>query len=191
MNVSPGMRQGQTTSANSNPVVVASDQSPIEITGDLASGVVNSGNPIQIGGLATNAQVTSVISGDRVGAQFDVRGKLVTNVDVPRELTDTATIEITSSTAETNFYVTAAGLMADITQLIFSNNSATATVITLRDSVAGPARMIINIPANATIPISFDAAPLRTTTTGSTWTLQCATSIASLYAFANVNLIHF
>lgn len=71
MAYSPKNPNGQATMANSEPVVIASDQSAILTTataaGDIAHDSADSGNPVKIGGVAVSgsASPTSVAAGDR------------------------------------------------------------------------------------------------------------------------------
>lgn len=69
---------GQKTMAGSSPVVIASDQSPVQVVGNVASDAIDSGNPIKIGGVY-NATLPTVGNGDRVDAQFSQYGEVLTS----------------------------------------------------------------------------------------------------------------
>lgn len=66
---------GQATSANSEPVVIASDQSVLPVNGSVASGATDSGNPIKIGGKYNSTQPT-LTDGQRGDAQLTSRGAI-------------------------------------------------------------------------------------------------------------------
>lgn len=75
MNI-PQNANGQATMANSEPVVIASNQSAVPTSGDVAHDTADSGNPVKIGGVAVSgsATPTPVAAGDRVRAIFNQHG---------------------------------------------------------------------------------------------------------------------
>ena len=70
---------GQTTMSASQPVAIASDQSsiPVVATGNVASGVTDSGNPVKVGGVF-NTTLPTLTNGQRSDLQTDNRGNLRT-----------------------------------------------------------------------------------------------------------------
>lgn len=80
----PTLSNGQVGSlqfdSSSNLLVAISGSSSFSISGNVAHDAVDSGNPIKIGGKATDptAMPTAVASGDRVNASFDLYGRLIT-----------------------------------------------------------------------------------------------------------------
>jgi hypothetical protein len=83
----PPNPNGQAPSASSSPVVIASDQSaiPTQAQGNAASGTVDSGNPVKVGGVY-NTSLPSLSTGQRADLQLDATGRLITN---PRALSST------------------------------------------------------------------------------------------------------
>jgi hypothetical protein len=73
---------GQTTMTASLPVVLASDQSALQVVGSVASGGANAGNPIKVGGVFNTTQPT-VTNGQIVDRQSTARGAQIvaTGVD--------------------------------------------------------------------------------------------------------------
>ncbi len=67
---------GQKPMATSLAVVIASDQSVIPAGGNIAHDAVDSGNPVKIGGKASNLTPTSVADSDRVNAHLDLKGNI-------------------------------------------------------------------------------------------------------------------
>lgn len=72
---------GQQTMANSVPVAIASDQSPIEVIGDIAHNTAaGSINPILIGGYGNNTAPGDVTSGNLARAWFMQNGARAVNL---------------------------------------------------------------------------------------------------------------
>lgn len=73
----PPNPNGQALSANSAPVVIASDQSAIAVQsqGDVAAGVSDSGNPVKIGGIY-NTNLPELSNGERGNVQLDTNANL-------------------------------------------------------------------------------------------------------------------
>lgn len=83
MSYIPANPNGQANSANSAPVVLASDQSvvPTQPQGNVASGVTDSGNPVKVG-LVYHATQPTVSDGQRIDAQADSQGNQMVNMAV-------------------------------------------------------------------------------------------------------------
>ena len=118
----------------------------------------------------SDGQVSNIMT-DKMGRQVVVQGHT-------RELVGKQATTITSSTAATTV-VTAGGasVFTDISSLTVTNSSATATTITLSD---GTTPFVYNCPANGGFTIQFNP-PVPATTANTAWTLQCGTSVASVY----------
>lgn len=87
---------GQKTMAGSSPVVIASDQSPIQVVGNVASDDIDSGNPIKVGGVFQNT-LPNVASGDRVDAQFSQYGEALTSErNLYRRISGATTVTVKS-----------------------------------------------------------------------------------------------
>lgn len=187
---------GSTTVATGNGVVgtgvqrvaIASDNTAFSVnataTGNVANGASDSGNPIKIGGKALTTNPTAVSTTQRVDATFDKVGRQVVVNNHVREMRSSQTTTITSSTAETTFITAAgSGVYADIDMLFVSNKSATGTVVTIRDATAGTARYIAWCPAGSGFVLPGTL--FTQTTANNNWTIQCTTSVDSIYVNAN------
>ncbi len=73
---------GQALMAASIPVAIASDQSPVQVVGNAASGAADSGNPVKAGG-KYNAAKPVFVDGNRGDLQIDTRGSLRAYIGVP------------------------------------------------------------------------------------------------------------
>ena len=191
----------QKTMTNSLPVVIASNQTVIPINdnsgsitvdgtitasntaGDVAHDGVDSGNPVKKGLQARQTNPTAVADGDRVNAIGDDLGRQVVVLNQVRDLVTDNNITLTSTTTETTLLSAVASTFLDLTQLVITNSSSTATTITIRDATAGTARMIIDIAANGGAVISF-AVPRPQTTVNNDWTAQSSASVASIHIYA-------
>lgn len=161
--------QGQQTAANSHPVVLASDQSPIAV-----SGTVVTSNPSPV----ANGQANGVIT--------DKIGRLVVVASHARELVVTANVNLTTTTETTLFAAGGAGVFLDLTQLIITNDGSNAVNVTIRDATAGTVRAVfavgkITIPAN--IQANFTP-PWPQTTANNNWTVQLSASVSTVHIFA-------
>lgn len=136
-------------SANTLRVTHATDVFP-GVQGDVAHDGVDSGNPVGIGGIARTANPTAVAALDRVKAWFTTLGKLIVQLNAPRELVVIQHTQIASSSSETTILTAgAAGVFHDITAFTITNQTATAVNVTIKDATTGTTRMIIALPAAA------------------------------------------
>jgi hypothetical protein len=150
------------------------------VSGNIASGATDSGNPVKVGGLAKTTMPTSVTDGQRVDALFTKSGKLVT-VHALRELNGNQATTITASTAETTIVTATASVMNDLYALILTNSSATATVVTVKDSTGGTTRMTFAVPAASTVGfITTESAAHKQAAVNTNWTATSSASITSL-----------
>ena len=101
--------------------------------GDIAHDSPDSGNPLKIGGIASNVERTAVAALDRVDAWFDLVGRLVTAPWHADELSGTSTT--LSATVQTAIQAApAAGLSLYICSVLATNKSATQVRVKLRES---------------------------------------------------------
>jgi hypothetical protein len=92
---------GQKTMAGSLPVVIASDQTPVQVVGNVASAASDSGNPIKIGG-RFNTTLPTLTSGQRGDLQLDSSARVIiaplTNTSIIKaQLQDNAGNGLTST----------------------------------------------------------------------------------------------
>lgn len=171
---------GGATGANSEPVVVASDQSKLPVHGDTASGSADANSPVKIGGVAKTTVPTAVTDGQRVNATFDKQGKQVV-VGSIRALKGIQTTTITSSTSETTIVTADTTNFVDLYGLLLANTSATDCEVTIKDATAGTTRFSIMVPAgrNAGLMLPESGAAPQAVVNNN-WTATCVTSVASI-----------
>ncbi len=153
------------------------------VGGSLAHDAVESGNPVAIGGIARTANPTAVAALDRVRGWFTTLGKLVVVLGAPRELMTHTHTQIASSSAETTILAAGgAGVLHDLTQLVISNETATASLVTIKDDTAGTTRMIFNLPASGTLIIPFHR-PVKQAVADKPWTATLASAAITVNFF--------
>lgn len=178
----PKNPNGQATMANSEPVVIASDQSAVSVTssGSVAHDAADSGNPVKVGGHARTTNPTAVQDGDRSNFITDKLGKQVV-VNSIRDLKTVQQTTITNSTAETTIGTAVAATFLDLYSLVLTNTSATGTTVTIKDATAGTTRLVIYVPANDTRGIALtESAAIPQATANNNWTATCGTAVTSL-----------
>lgn len=174
---------GQKTGAGSTSVVLASDQGSVPVAGDVASGVANSGNPLQNGGRASTTPPTAVGTGQRVGALASVYGEMIARGVLPEAIV-TQTTTISASTAETTIGTADATYKLFLWGILFTNiSAATYTKVQVRDSTAGTVRETYSVPAQDSRgwshPVPFPQAAVN-----NNWTAQCGTSTTDILVTA-------
>ncbi len=153
------------------------------VAGDIAHDSADGGNPQKIGFQARQTNPTAVADADRVNAVADDIGRQVVVLNQVRDLTIEAVLTITSDTAEKTLLAAAASTYHDLVSLVITNKSATATIVTLRDDTGAGTARVYAIPAGGGIVMNFPV-PLKQGATNDNWTLQCGTSVDSIYAHA-------
>lgn len=168
-------------------VALASDSQVA--SGNVAHDAADSGNPLKIGGKAVTANPTPVASGDRVDAQFDKTGALITRGAL-RTLKGTQRTTITNDATETTIVDGgAAGVYRDIYMLMVSNVVGTDTpVVSIRDATAGTIRRRFPVPPGQAIgyALSVDSA-VPQTVAASAWTIQ--SDLATITLDITVNYV--
>lgn len=178
----PKNPNGQATMANSEPVVIASDQSAVPVTssGSVAHDAADSGNPVKVGGQARTTNPTAVQDGDRSNFITDKLGKQVV-VSSVRDLKTVQQTTITNTTAETTIGTAVAATFLDLYSLVLTNTSATGTTVTIKDATAGTTRLVIYVPANDTRGIALtESAAIPQAAVNNNWTATCGTAVTSL-----------
>ena len=161
----------------------------LESGGNLATIATNTGASVSAigsavpskgiynGGIATTAIPSNATAGNLVGAMFDKAGRMVVAPQAPRDLVKHQATTITSSTASTTVVTAgASGVFNDVTSIVFTNSSSTATVVTLSD---GTASYTYIVPPTDMRGVAYPV-PLAETTAATAWTVTCTTSVASI-----------
>ncbi len=139
---------GQAAMAASQPVVIASNQSAVMVTGDIAHDAADSGSPQKVGGKAVSAEPAAVTANDRANFITDLVGKLITLPYANPEnfVSGAITSAMTGTTSTSLVAAPAAGLRNYITTIIVSNTHATVgTDVIIQDGSGGTT--LLTIPA--------------------------------------------
>lgn len=180
-----------TTDAGTQRVTLSSDSTGLVklatgtnniggVSGDVANGSSDSGNPVKIGGVGKTANPTAVTDGQRVNALFDKLGKQVF-VNSIRDLKLVQQTTITASTAETTVLTAVASTFLDVYGVIVTNTSATVTKVTFKDATSGTTRFVIEVPATETRGFMLtESAAVPQATVNNNWTATCGTSVSSV-----------
>jgi hypothetical protein len=154
-----------------------------DVQGNVAHDSADSGNPVKVGGKARTTNPAAVADGDRVDSFHDDVGRAVVQPVQVRDLMTDATVTISASTAETTILASGgAGVFHDLTCVIVSNTSATATRVDFRSATSGSVRFSLYIPAGDTRGVVFSV-PLPQTSAANNWTAQSSASVTDLRIF--------
>jgi hypothetical protein len=170
---------GQQTMANSLPVVIASDQSAIPVTGNIAHDAADSGNPVKMGAVGRNAEAAAVANGDRVNLSADLYGALLTTLDAPRDLTVSGSTGSISGSAATELIAAqGASVKTYLTDIIVTNGHATqGTFVNIQD---GSTTKITGYAAAAGGGFAHHFRRPIPGTANTAWNVQCETAGATV-----------
>ena len=162
--------------STSNPIPVQPPASgSFPVAGTVAHDIVDSGNPVKIGGRARSSEITAVASDDRTDFITDLVGKQITlPYSNPENFVSGAiTTAMTATTSTSLVAAPGAGLRNYITTIIVSNAHATVgTDVIIQDGSGGTTLMTIPAAAVYGGAVITLPAPLRQPTTNTA--LFCA-----------------
>lgn len=193
MAYSPRNINGQKTSANSAPVVIASDQSALNVvntgtfavqaTGSTAHDAVDAGSPQKIGfkAKASPKGLTTVADNDRTDAYSDVDGiqMVKLNTSFTDVISDRATDTSGNSTAFTNFSAVA-GTRNYVTAITVFNTSAVPGYVDFRDGATGAVLWSMPLPAGGGSTLS-SATPLFKTSVNTALAFDGSAAMNAIY----------
>lgn len=152
----------------------------VQVVGNVASSIADSGNPVKMGFQARTTLPTAVTDSQRVNGISDKFGRQVVQHGL-RELRGHQKTTITSSVAETTIVTAVALAMLDLYGLLIANTSTTACNVTIRDSTGGTIRFVVAVPAGETRGFMLPACDgHKQAAVNTAWTAQCGTSVASI-----------
>lgn len=154
--------------------------------GDVAHDGVDSGNPVKVGGQSRTTNPTAVADADRTNAIFDDLGRQVVVLNHVRDLVTQNTGSVGTTTETTILSAGVAGVFHDLTIVTFTNATATAVRVDVRDATAGSVVMSFNLAANGGVVQPF-AVPWKQTTAANNWTMQL--SAASITVHFNIQAV--
>jgi hypothetical protein len=122
----------------------------LQIGGDEGHNSVDAGNPVKVGGRATNSVEgqTQVANADRSDILSDLNGVLITRPHTTLEeiLSEQVSNTNGTSTAFTTFAAGGAGVHNYVTTIVVHNSSATDGYVDIRDGTAGSVLMTLPLP---------------------------------------------
>jgi hypothetical protein len=151
----------------------------IAVAGDVAAASTDSGNPTKIGGVGRTANPTAVTDGQRANVMLDKMGRQVVVQGHVRDLVVRQATTLTLTSAVTILAAQGASVFADITLLMLTNTSATATRATVSD---GTLSFDVAIAANGGAVVPFNP-PLTATTANTTWTVALTPTVTDIRCF--------
>lgn len=133
------------------------------------------------GVIAGTSLPTAATAGNLTGMMADKFGRVVTSPYGPRGVIGATTTTITASTAATTIIAAVASQFSDIVLLVLTNTSASATTAILSD---GTNSYELYVPATDVRGFTTGGTILPATSANVAWTVQCGTSITSLFVTA-------
>lgn len=99
----------------------------------------------------------------------------------PRASRSRQVTTITGTSETTIVTAGATGVFRDLFLLLITNSSATATVVTIKDSTAGTTVMTLAVPAGQTVGYTLSACDaIKQTTAANNWTATLSTGVTSI-----------
>jgi hypothetical protein len=140
---------------------------------DAATAATAPANAVQVGAVAATSYPTAVTNGQLVGAMSDKAGRLVVVHSGPRDIITPISYQSTSATSATIISSQGAGIFTDILWALFTNESSTATIVSLSD---GTITYKIAIASNggAMLPIPV---PLKASSANAAWQISNSAAV--------------
>jgi hypothetical protein len=159
-------------------VTLAAGTNTNEVVGDAAHDAAAAGNPVLIGGYATNniEGLTQVAAADAARIITDLNGVIVTRPHTTPEefLQTTQSVTATTSTAATNFGAVAS-VRNYVTSVTVWNSSATDTFVRLQDGSGGADLAVLPAPQTGGGHYVFPV-PIKTTANTALYFAEGATA---------------
>lgn len=133
----PATGNGTTSSTGDFRVNLASDNTAIANWGQGSTGSAVPSGAVYQGYIATTAYPTAASAGNLVGGMADKAGRPTVVLNTVRDLVGSTGVQSTSASAQTLIAAGASGVFDDIISLTCTNESNTATIITISDNGAG------------------------------------------------------
>ena len=141
----------------------------------ISSGMLDSGNPTKIGGIARQTNPTAVGDTNRVSASFDDVGRQLMTPYQVRDLVATALAETATLAEVTLLAGGGAGVFHDLMELTCANQSGVAVTLSVRSETGAGVVKTLVLPATATQTFQFNI-PVPQNTAAAAWTIQNAGS---------------
>lgn len=151
----------------------------VQSASSTATGSAVPANAFYTAGTAQTSLPTAATAGNLTGMMTDKFGRQVVLIDGIRDISALQTTTISASTAETTIATAVASTFLDVTSILVSNTSATATRVDFRDTTAGSVLFSLYIPAGDVRGFVVHT-PLPQTTVNTNWTAQSSVSVTDL-----------
>ena len=149
---------------------------------DAAIGAAIPANAVQAGNRGSTALPTAVADGQTVPPMTDKYGRQVVVANAVRDLVGSASVQTTDSSAHNLLASGGTGVYTDLVSLAITNESATATVVSLSD---GTVVYKFALAANGGIVLQFPSTlPASSTATAWTVTSSAAVTLDFVVTFA-------
>lgn len=137
---------------------------------DAATGAAVPANALYQGLIATTSYPTAASAGNIVGAMGDKAGRPAVVLNTVRNLIGSTGVQSTSGTASTLIAAGATGVFNDIVSLSCTNESSTATIVTISDNGSGGNTYKFNVAAVAGAGFIWNpTSPLPQGTSAAAW----------------------
>ncbi|MNO33052.1 hypothetical protein D3C76_230580 [compost metagenome] len=174
------------TSGTATAVLVATEFSSVPfnstntVIGTRAHSTLPADNPILVAGEGRVTQRTT--TGDGLISRFvlDKYGRIVVKNGHIRELQDTSTMLILSTTNETTLIPAIATAINDITNIVITNTSATDVRVDFRDTTGGTVKLSVMVRASDTKMLPFSNSVLKQTAVNTNWTAQLSAAVTDV-----------
>lgn len=123
---------------------------------------------------------TAVTDGQTVGVMGDKYGRTVVQIGAPRDLLGIATLDSSSGTTVSFITAGAASVFNDISTLVITNDSATATIVSMSDNGAAGNIYKFAIAANGGISVDYNP-PLPQGTAAAAWQVLNSAAVSLHY----------
>lgn len=177
-----GSGNGQRVVVDAMPtttVVVGAMPTTTAVGGSAAVGSNGSGNPVQIGSVASTAIQTARTAGQMITPVADKIGRLVTANEQIRDLTTMSPMVTLTNTTETTIVAATASIFNDLRALIVTNTSATGVRVDFRTVAAGSVVFSVQVPAGDTRTIELPVVA-RQATVNTAWTAQLSAAVTDV-----------
>lgn len=175
-----------TVTTVSTVTAVTSITNAVKVTGnaggafDSATGAAPPANAVQVGMLAATALPAATTATNIAVPMTDKFGRQACVLNTVRDLVGTATLNSSSNSATSFIAAGGSGVFNDIISLIITNESSTATIVSLSDNGSGGTVYKFALAANGGIVINFPT-PLPQGTSNAAWNVLNSASVACDY----------
>lgn len=169
------------TGVGTQRVILANNSSAIANWGQGATGTtVPTG--AQYNGLnAVTALPTAVATGQMAAIMGDVNGRQVTMLGTIRTLRGSQATTISNTTVETTILTGTTNIFADISLILITNTSTTASCrVDIRDTTGGTVIAPLWAPTGQTVGFAIPGGSWPQTSVGGNWTAQCSAVVTDI-----------